>query len=176
MGKSFAVYTDSSYKDEVVGYAFLYYEIYGEGPKNIYYGKEYALSSTTAELIAIRKAIEYIILKHEKISCIEVRCDNSSIINTFKERKFLNWEWAPVKKVNSQQQTNYLEEWPYFINLIQENSNIKITLKKTQKVGSKYHRIVDIASKIARKYTVHKNKQICSETIENVKRLNSSEK
>jgi ribonuclease HI len=102
MGKSFAVYTDAFYKDKLVGYSFWYYEIYGESPKDIYYGKEYALSSTTAELIAIRKAIEYIILEHEKISYIEVRCDNTSIIKKIKERKSLNWEWAPVKKVNSQ--------------------------------------------------------------------------
>jgi ribonuclease HI len=171
MKKPFAVYTDASFKDEMAGYSFLYYEIFGEEPIYIYYGKEYALSSSTAELIAIRRAIEYIVEKHVQISAIEIRCDNLEIINDFKIYKSSIWKGEPIKKVNNPQAANYFKEWLYFCNLIIERTNIKLTIKKIKRNRSRYHRLVDEASKVVRKDENYKSMKLYCGNIINGRKL-----
>lgn len=174
MEKAFAVCTDASYKDEIAGYSFLYYEISGQEPTCIYFGKEYTLSSGTAELIAIRRAVEYIVEKHLQISGLEIRCDNLGIINNFKVYKSSTWKYEPIRKVNNPQAANYSSEWRYLYNLIRERTNIKATIKKIKRNRSRYHRLVDEASKVVRKDKNYESMKLYSGNIKNGRKLDKT--
>lgn len=165
MNKSFAVYTDASYKDKMAGYSFLYYEIFKEKPICIYYGKEYALSSSTAELIAVHRAIEYIVEKQVQISSVEIRCDNLEIINDFKIYKSLDWKCEPLRKVTNLQAANYFKEWFSFCNLIIQRTNINFKIKKVKRNRGRYHRLVDKASRVVRKDENYKSMKVYYENI-----------
>lgn len=169
--KSLAIYTDASFYNKVMGYSFLYYEINGSSPKEIYYGKQYIKDSATAELVAIRKAIEYVLFIHEEILSIEVRCDNQRVINDFKISKSLGYKIINYKETHYIKHLEYIKELVDLINLFKSKSKIKISLKKVHKASSRYHRLVDKTAKIIRKDEKYQYAQLYCGTFANQRKI-----
>lgn len=156
MDKQIIFYTDGSYKNKKCGYAFLFHFQHDKTLPTICYGVYHGKNSTSAEISAIIKAIEYIKYLKLKGFLIEIRTDLLILANNLSRKMYIQWDKCLWKKENGRKVISNTSEWFMLCSLLKSDTDNSFIFSKVKSKKDSLSRKIDFYSKVGRNLNINK--------------------